>query len=220
MNYSIKAYIKACDETVSSVAARLNLSRPTFDTYISLFETGFPIPKERYQSIFEQLFQDEPLPPNIFKERLVMCSSYSRRNKDYKEIKHVVSQSDRMSRLLEKIHTSLENKLIDDDALDFLDLFVSEYSNDQHYALGQAFLHEDSLIEIERSMKLRELYFSYYNHMREVLASERDSKRNIGVDFYSYYYENSEMGRKKPTANSYLSQYKKARRELNDNKNW
>lgn len=56
MRYSIKAFIKEKNETVSNVASKLQLSRPTFDTYIAAYESGLKITKGRYQKIFDSLF--------------------------------------------------------------------------------------------------------------------------------------------------------------------
>ena len=46
MRYSIKAFIKEKNETVSNVASKLQLSRPTFDTYIAAYESGLKLLKE------------------------------------------------------------------------------------------------------------------------------------------------------------------------------
>lgn len=46
MKYTIKAFIKEKNETVSSVAQKLHLSRPTFDTYILIYEEGKRLPKK------------------------------------------------------------------------------------------------------------------------------------------------------------------------------
>ena len=56
MRYSIKAFIKEKNETVSNVASKLQLSRPTFDTYIAAYESGLKITKGRYQKIFDSNF--------------------------------------------------------------------------------------------------------------------------------------------------------------------
>ena len=45
MRYTIKAFIKEKNETVSNVASKLQLSRPTFDTYIAAYESGLKITK-------------------------------------------------------------------------------------------------------------------------------------------------------------------------------
>lgn len=75
MKYTIKAFIKDKNETVSSVANKLQLSRPTFDTYIMIYEERLPLPKAKYQRIFDSLFSDYYISSNAFKERLDMCET-------------------------------------------------------------------------------------------------------------------------------------------------
>lgn len=220
MNYSIKAYIKACNETVSSVAERLRLSRPTFDTYINLYETGLPIPKERYQKLFEQLFQEEPLPQSVFKERLIMCTSIIERNMDYEKITYIAKQSDRTSQLFERIHYGVENKILDDDALEFLDLFVSEYSNDYYYNLVQYFLHEDMHRGMDHIIDIRESYSSYYNYLHERWTAEGADNNDLGAKSIDKHYMTLGSERKKRDLDERVSQKDVARRKLYDNKNW
>lgn len=196
------------------------LSRPTFDTYINLYETGLPIPKERYQRLFEQLFQEEPLPQSVFKERLILCTSYIERNKDYEKITYIAKQSDRTSQLFERIHYGVENKILDDAALEFLDLFVSEYSNDYYYNLVQFFLHEDLHKGMEHIIEVRESYSSFYSHLLERWTAEGVNKSGVSDKSFDSRYMIPDLGRKKRDLNERASHKDETRRKLYDNKNW
>lgn len=52
----IKTYLKNLGVTLKELADRLDLSRPTLDSYISMYENGQELPRDRYQIIFDELF--------------------------------------------------------------------------------------------------------------------------------------------------------------------
>ena len=63
MNYNmavkakhIKCQLKSLDVKISKLASGLEISRPTFDTYVDLYENNQQIPNEKYQEIFDYLF--------------------------------------------------------------------------------------------------------------------------------------------------------------------
>lgn len=53
----IKKYIKDLGITLKEFADRINLSRPTLDAYIDMYEKGIELPRDRYQIIFDDLFR-------------------------------------------------------------------------------------------------------------------------------------------------------------------
>lgn len=56
---NIKEQLRAIDVKVSKLANGLEISRPTLDSYISLYERGEKIPNEKYQEIFDYLFSEK-----------------------------------------------------------------------------------------------------------------------------------------------------------------
>ncbi len=56
---NIKEQLKAIDVRVSKLASGLEISRPTLDSYIDLYERGEKIPNEKYQEIFDYLFSED-----------------------------------------------------------------------------------------------------------------------------------------------------------------
>ena len=98
MRYTIKAFIKEKNETVSNVASKLQLSRPTFDTYIAAYESGLKITKGRYQKIFDSLFSDYYISSDVFKERL--------------ELYHELLKSESKNETIEYLSTYLRYTLV------------------------------------------------------------------------------------------------------------
>lgn len=56
---NIKAKLKSYDTTLAELAKLLYISRPTLNTYISMFENNQKLSNEKYQIIFEALFSNE-----------------------------------------------------------------------------------------------------------------------------------------------------------------
>ena len=67
---SIKKYLKSIGITQIYLAEALNISRPTLDLYIELYEKQKNIPKERYNIIFQKLFDEKIDDKDEFLRRL------------------------------------------------------------------------------------------------------------------------------------------------------
>ena len=66
----IKATLKRIRVTLQTLARELDLSRPTLDRYIALFDEGKTIPSTLYQCIFESLILREIPDAEEFERRL------------------------------------------------------------------------------------------------------------------------------------------------------
>lgn len=66
----IKEYLKSIHMTQKELADRLGLSRPTLDTYIQMFQMDEPLPRDKYQVVFEQLFRKPLKEDKEFRETL------------------------------------------------------------------------------------------------------------------------------------------------------
>ena len=163
MNYTIKALIKAKNETVSAVANKLMLSRPTFDTYIMLYEAGQEIPKKKYQMVFDTLFSNYDIPAVVFSERLGMCSAILSNHESVHFLEMLSRKADQSSYLMEKIRNKLRCGDLDDDFYEFLDVIISHYSEDLFYNLGQYFLMIYGKKEIDNITELQVAYFTNFH---------------------------------------------------------
>lgn len=66
---NIKEQLKSIDVKITKLANGLNISRPTLDAYIDIFESGGKISNEKYQEIFEYLFSNETITPVEFAQK-------------------------------------------------------------------------------------------------------------------------------------------------------
>ena len=140
MRYTIKAFIKEKNETDSNVASKLQLSRPTFDTYIATYESGLKITKGRYQKIFDSLFSDYCISSDVFKERLELYHELLKSEKKNEPIEYLSKRADRTSMLMNEIRDNIRYNGLDNDLYKFINLVITNYSEDIFYNLVQFFL--------------------------------------------------------------------------------
>lgn len=69
MGMDIKKRLKSIDVRISKLASGLEISRPTLDSYINLYERGEEIPNEKYQEIFNYLFSEENVSAIAFAQK-------------------------------------------------------------------------------------------------------------------------------------------------------
>ncbi|MBR1534511.1 MAG: helix-turn-helix transcriptional regulator [Ruminococcus sp.] len=66
----IKEKLKLYGLTLSAFSERLNISRPTLDNYIRLYENGLELPNKKFSSLFNTLFGSNDLTISEFHEKL------------------------------------------------------------------------------------------------------------------------------------------------------
>lgn len=222
MMYSIKAFIKNKGETLSSIACKLKLSRPTFDTYISMYEEGLPIPKARYQKVFDQLFSDKDIATDIFKARLDTCAEFLDGKTDCHSIEHMSMKADRMSAFVSQLRQNMNYQKMNSDLYDFINLLITHSSDDIFYHLMQYFLLFYGKKDITQISDLQKAYYSEF-HRTFNLFEKQDIVYSITEwKEYQKQCENAQA-KNKPYAlqqEQILSYSKELRREIYDNRIW
>ena len=224
MEYMINALIEAKNETVSSVASKLQLSRPTFDTYIAMYEDGELLPKMRYQKIFDSLFSDYYISQEAFHERLDMCENVLLYGGNVDSVAFLSKRADRASRLMNQIRQNINYEKFDEELYEFLDLVISHYPDDIFYHLIQFFLMLYGKKDTRQATDFQVAYFS--NLFR---AFDQLDQNAIHFDYsdwlrYQKKCENARVCEKLGTIKLEQERLKleeqKLRRKLYDNKSW
>lgn len=224
MKYAIKAFIKDKNETVSSVANKLQLSRPTFDTYIMIYEEGSPLPKAKYQKIFDSLFSDYYISSNAFKERLDMCEAILTNHMRCESIEFLSRRADRASRLIERIHKNINYENFDDDLYEFINLLVENYTDDVFYNLVQYFLMLYGKKSVDQVNELQMAYFAEFFHAFDNF--NKDSIQYNLSDWERYRQRcekariNNELGHLKLEQEQLKSREEDLRRQIYGNTVW
>lgn len=136
----IKEYIRQQNETISSFAKKLHLSRPTLDTYIITYEADKSLPKKKYQIIFDYLFQDLTTQKGIFSGRLEMCSKLLEKEEKFNVWELSSKKIDYVSQILNKVKEDLSNTNCDEELYMFIDILISNYNQEFFQNLVRYFL--------------------------------------------------------------------------------
>ena len=82
-NMNINEYLKKIEKTKIELARDLNLSRPTLNQYIELYESGHKIENDRYDIIFNSLFSNENISRTQFDAKVDSVKLLLERDKKY-----------------------------------------------------------------------------------------------------------------------------------------
>lgn len=197
---NINQYLKSIGKTKSELATELEISRPTLNQYIDIYETGQKIENERYNIIFSRLFSNQQAGRDLFERKLYSIKSLLERDKKY----DIGSIEPGAADLVARIHNNMVNDMSkgewDAKVYDWIIILLSRYRD---YPI------------------MRELagYFSDLNSDSDISELAESSKA-----YYAYYYECFKRIRENPPEynpemyNEFLSrkeQLKKEREERN-----
>ena len=123
---NIKEYLKAIGISKQEFANEIKLSRPTLDAYITAYENGETIPRERYQIIFDDLFSDE-LEVHEFQEKLKRLKNLLDRDERLGTEKLDARAADMVSRLKERMFQDMSKGDWNQSVYAFIDMLITSY---------------------------------------------------------------------------------------------
>lgn len=123
---NIKDYLKRNGVSKQEFANEIKLSRPTLDAYIAAYENGETIPRERYQIIFDDLF-DEELEVEVFKEELERVKELLDRDERLGTDKLDTRAADMVSRLKDRMFQDMSQGDWNQSVYTFVDMLITNY---------------------------------------------------------------------------------------------
>lgn len=123
----IKEYLKSIHMTQKELADRLGLSRPTLDTYIQMFQTRKPLPRDKYQVVFEQLFTEPARSESGFRETLDEYTLFLKQEQVLGTSGMGTEESYIMSLVIREIKKDLSRSDADKDIYVFINLLLHNY---------------------------------------------------------------------------------------------
>ena len=165
---NIKKILKQFGITQKEFATKIELSRPTLDAYIQLFETGGEIPKEKYKIIFNNLFEKEYSREEFLYE-LDDVVSLLERDKRYGTVELSPEASDYVSSIMNQMRKDLRTSDWDENVYRFMNLLIGSYRDN-------------------KILKELTYYFTYLNAVREL--SKIEEKQIVYLaNFYRMFDE-------------------------------
>ena len=123
----IKEYLKSIHMTQKELADRLGLSRPTLDTYIQMFQRNEPLPRDKYQVVFEQLFTDPVRGDKEFRETLDEYALFLKQDQVLETNGMSTEEAYIMSLVIQEIKKDLCKNDANIDIYIFINLLIHNY---------------------------------------------------------------------------------------------
>lgn len=196
----IKKTLKKVGMTQKDFAEKIGLSRPTLDAYIGLYEKGSEIPKERYNIIFNRLFEDEYVSADQFIKKLKQIEQLLDRDQKYGIGDLSASASDSISSVVDNMKRDMKRPNYNEDMYVFINLFISNYSTNIIFE------------------KLAE-YFLFLNNIKDISYID-DCQKSYFANMYKIFHdllENPQTYDEKDY-NDFLDRCQEIRREKNKHK--
>lgn len=157
----IKQYLKEVGLTQKEFAERIGLSRPTLDTYIEMYEQGKTIPKERYNIIFNRLFDDEQLSANDFYDALQNAERLLKRDQQYGTSDLDPKAADYVSLIVRNMNHDFSEGGWNKYVYTFINILITNYRhNDVFQRLVEYFIFLNGIEPVESIKKEQIPYFA------------------------------------------------------------
>lgn len=163
--------------TLFSFAELLNISRPTLNSYIRAFESGSCIPNEKYQIIFEELFNYN-LSEDEFYKKLDKYHNLVRRDKAMGVLELEADATDLFTSVMDNIKKDFCSDDYDENIYIFINMLISSYRTEEIFLhLSKYFLVFNDVISYKNIDLNEESYLLHYFTM-----FENDKKNNLKYD--------------------------------------
>lgn len=179
----IKDILKDNGITLTYLARKLCISRPTLDSYISSYEKKDTIPNSRYQIVFDDIFNQDNFNIKEFHEKVEMYSKLLKRESLMGMEELNIDESDMLSELFFQMIKDVKEKDYSSEIYSFISLIIKSYRElDVFIDLSNYFLIINLMKELEelndKDKKLMSVYYNFFvklNDREKVESSAKDS---------------------------------------------
>ena len=205
----IKEQLKSIDVKISKLATGLEISRPTLDSYIDIYERGDKIPNDKYQEIFDYLFSGENSTPIEFAQKYdyvkkIMLADVKKRLADDKNAK-------RRAFLSGSISACANDATISVESLELVYILLRSSNNEMVHLLSEYFCLTNGITDWS-GKKMNEKEKSFFSSLSIFFNRFKEGKLTVDDDELSKLLEkNEEMtGHRSPsTKNDEIADYLK-----------
>lgn len=123
----IKETLKKYGITLTQFANTLNISRPTLDTYIRLYESGQALPNDKYKFLFDSVFNDGIENEIDFQEQLDRAHYLLQRDDMLGTMDLDAEKTDYISTVIDLMKKDMFKESVDLNLYRFIVLYISSY---------------------------------------------------------------------------------------------
>lgn len=170
----IKLRLKELGIKLLEFAKELDISRPTLDNYIALYDKGEGLPSEKYQIIFDSLFDDGIETKEEFQNVLDSYHNLIQRDIILGVKDLSVEKTDLLSDLISLIKKDIESEDYCKDIYAFINMLVRSYKDVPTYRrFADYFLYlngKKEITDIEESDK------AFYGHCYDLMKKDTENR--------------------------------------------
>lgn len=169
----IKEKLKKYNITLTQFSNILNISRPTLDTYIRLYESGQDLPNDKYKFLFDSVFSEDVENEFNFQEQLDRAHYLLQRDDMLGTMDLDAEKTDYISTVIDLMKKDLFRKESDINLYRFIVLYInSYYENQVMSSLCKYFLVLNGKLPINQMTEQDKIYFPYYMKLFKLQLSE------------------------------------------------
>jgi predicted transcriptional regulator len=166
----IKRKLKEMGVKLIDFAKELDITRPTLDSYISLYENGESLPTEKYEIIFGSLFNDGVNSKGEFMHILKNVHNLLERDKVLGVMEFSVEKTDLLSNLIQLMKKDIGTDEYNPDIYAFINMLVRSYKNVTTYErVANYFLFLNGKKEID---EIAEEDKAFYGNMYDLMRKD------------------------------------------------
>lgn len=187
---NVKNRLKELDVKLSYFANALEISRPTLNAYISMFENDEKLPNEKYQLIFEKLFNDEVDSNDEFNSILDRYHNLIARDKVLGTIEFDTKSTDLMTSILDRIKYDLQQDDFEESIYIFINMLIGSYRREPIFKkFADYFLYLNSKNDLSRISDNEKIFIS---NCYKIMSLEKENKLVLDDEYYKKFEERVE----------------------------
>lgn len=181
----IKTKLKKLGITLLEFARELEITRPTLDTYIEIYEKGNEIPKDKYQKIFETLFENEFTDKKEFLEVLHHCHAMIKRDKALGTFDLDAAKTDIMTSVNDEMKNDMLSKDFDETIYIFINMLIRSYKSEPILKnFVKYVLILNSRLKIDNINDEDKVYLSNYYRL---FSKEKNNELEYDEEYYNKF---------------------------------
>ena len=182
----IKEKLRRYGLTLTAFSKELNISRPTLDSYIRLYESGAELPNKKFSALFDALFSSEYLSESEFYERLQSGTYLLHRDSLLGITGLDIESTDTLSNIIDIAKRDMFRDNYDTRLYTFITLLLNNYyRNSVLRHIVSYFLTLTGIIDAAEVTAEEELAFSnYYPVFKSEVNNTMQLNQSSLIQFY------------------------------------
>lgn len=184
---NIKFKLKDLGLTLAECADKLMISRPTLDSYIELYENNKPIPREKYQIVFDRLFLGEVSNREEFISEVNNLHFLIERDKMLGTLELDTKKTDIITAVISEMKNDMYESDCNMDMYIFINMFIRSYRKNLIFQkLANYFLVLNGQINVDSINEDEQRFFS---NCYKLFYEELHNMSKLNGDYLKMFYK-------------------------------